>query len=92
MHNCNVLFMVTELLLNKMPISLSHFPVVMLWGMWYVVFAWWWLRRSGQALFLVGGCEKEKKERTIESRASCAGPCGRAGRTDGLALLIRGRH
>ena len=47
MHNANVLLMFTELLLNRLKVDPMHLPMVLGWGVWYVVFAWWWHRRTG---------------------------------------------
>lgn len=47
MHNINVLIAGTELLLNGMTLRWSHFPVALLWGGYYVMFSWYWLRKSG---------------------------------------------
>ena len=40
MHNANALFMATELLLNKIPITLRHIPYIVLFGVAYILFAW----------------------------------------------------
>jgi len=50
-HNCNVLFMATELLLNDLPLDLKHIPYVVLYGTSYIVFSWWWLRRTGMIYY-----------------------------------------
>ena len=47
MHNCNVLFMATELLVNKLPLNWYHFPFAMLWGLNYGLFSWGWLWVKG---------------------------------------------
>lgn len=47
MHNINVLIAATELLLNRMTLRWSHFPIALLWGGYYVIFSWFWLRRVG---------------------------------------------
>ena len=47
MHNANVLLMFTELLLNRMKVDPMHLPMVLAWGVWYVIFAWWWHSRTG---------------------------------------------
>jgi hypothetical protein len=47
MHNVNVLIASTELLLNGMTLQWSHFPAALLWGAYYVIFSWFWLRHSG---------------------------------------------
>ena len=45
MHNFNVIFMVSELFLNKLPIILHHNSLCFFWGMTYTMFAmyWYWL-------------------------------------------------
>jgi hypothetical protein len=40
MHNANLLFMVIELILNRIPFVLYHFPFVLLYGIIYATFAW----------------------------------------------------
>jgi hypothetical protein len=47
MHNLNVFFMITELLLNKVPVHLHHLPFSVLWGCLYVLFAWIWQLKKG---------------------------------------------
>eukprot|EP00619_Florenciella_sp_RCC1007_P000531 CAMPEP_0205903902 /NCGR_PEP_ID=MMETSP1325-20131115/388_1 /ASSEMBLY_ACC=CAM_ASM_000708 /TAXON_ID=236786 /ORGANISM="Florenciella sp., Strain RCC1007" /LENGTH=333 /DNA_ID=CAMNT_0053269607 /DNA_START=43 /DNA_END=1044 /DNA_ORIENTATION=+ len=47
MHNANVLLMFTELLMNRLKVDPMHLPMILSWGLWYVVFAWWWHRRTG---------------------------------------------
>lgn len=42
MHNCNVLFMVIELLINKFSFSGWHFPFMLFFGMAYSMFSWVW--------------------------------------------------
>lgn len=37
----------TELLLNDLPLNPAHLPFAVLWGIHYVLFSWWWLRRAG---------------------------------------------
>lgn len=40
-HNANVLFMVLELLTNKLKFSLNHYPFVLLYGCSYCIFSWY---------------------------------------------------
>lgn len=47
MHNVNVVIAGTELLLNGMTLRWAHFPISLLWGGYYVVFSWFWLRHAG---------------------------------------------
>ena len=44
MHNCNLLFMVTELLINRLHFVPAHFAFAVFYGMWYVFFSWCFLR------------------------------------------------
>ncbi len=41
-HNANVLFMVFEMLSNRIPLTLSHLPFMLMYGMAYSAFAWYW--------------------------------------------------
>jgi hypothetical protein len=47
MHNANLLFMVTELLLNGAPVLPSHVAFAVLFGVWYEIFSWWWVHQTG---------------------------------------------
>jgi hypothetical protein len=47
MHNANLLFATSELLLNGMPILAPHFVFAGLFGIQYVFMTWWWLKRTG---------------------------------------------
>ena len=47
MHNANIIFMVTEGCINKIPIYMSHVPFVVLYGIIYVLFAWIWFQYRG---------------------------------------------
>jgi len=47
MHNLNVVFMGTELLLNDLPLNPTHIPFPVLWGTHYILFSWVWLRKTG---------------------------------------------
>lgn len=47
MHNANLAFATTELLLNSMPVMISHFVFAVLFGINYVLVSWWWLKRTG---------------------------------------------
>ena len=47
MHNCNLIFMVSELLFNQLPIVPSHAVFPALFGIQFVLISWWWLRRTG---------------------------------------------
>jgi hypothetical protein len=46
-HNANIVFMGVEILLNKIPFSLWHFPFIVILGLLYVVFSWYWVEVSG---------------------------------------------
>jgi hypothetical protein len=46
-HNANIVFMVAELLCNKIPFYPLHFIYVILFGIAYVVFSWYWFARTG---------------------------------------------
>lgn len=47
MHNANIIFMVAESCINKLPIDMSHLPFVVLYGVLYVIFAWVWFQFRG---------------------------------------------
>ena len=47
MHNANTLFMATELLFNSLPILSRHLAFTVLFGIWYVLFSWVWVRNTG---------------------------------------------
>lgn len=51
MHNCNLLFMLTELLLNRLPFVPAHFCFAVGYGMWYVVFSWCLLCYAGVVFY-----------------------------------------
>ena len=42
MHNVNIAFMAMELVINKIPFIPWHFPVILIYGMAYIVFSWVW--------------------------------------------------
>jgi hypothetical protein len=42
MHNANVLFMASEMMMNALTIKYSHFPFIILYGATYAVFSWIW--------------------------------------------------
>lgn len=46
-HNANVIFMVVELLLSKIPILPNHYPSAILFASCYVIFSWIWLELKG---------------------------------------------
>jgi hypothetical protein len=46
-HNANVAFMVAECLLNRLPFSRWHFTFVVLYGLCYVYFSWFWFSLTG---------------------------------------------
>lgn len=50
MHSLNIVLMVIELILNDMPCLPSHIPIGMLWGLYYVLFSWAWLRYSSYSI------------------------------------------
>jgi hypothetical protein len=47
MHNANITFMAIELIINKIPFVLWHFPFIMLYGVGYGVFSWIWNHFNG---------------------------------------------
>ena len=47
MHNANIIFMVSELILTAVPVNPFHFVFAILWGALYVVFSWFWLGSTG---------------------------------------------
>lgn len=47
MHNFNVFFMTLELGLNSFKFCHTHILVVAIWGISYVVFAWFWYKYKG---------------------------------------------
>lgn len=47
MHNANLAFIALELLFNRLPFVGAHFAFVVLWGVYYAFFSWYWLRRTG---------------------------------------------
>jgi len=51
MHNANLAFMATELVLSRLTLQITHFPVVVLWGLYYVLIAWGLLRFTGVILY-----------------------------------------
>jgi len=46
-HNFNVLVMMIEVCLNRVPIQLRHLPYVMLFGIAYILFSWLWFELTG---------------------------------------------
>jgi hypothetical protein len=40
MHNVNIVFMALEIIVNRIPFSLWHFPFILLYGICYGVFSW----------------------------------------------------
>jgi len=51
MHNCNLLFMITELLVNRLQFIPAHFSFAVLYGLWYVFFSWCFLRYVGVVFY-----------------------------------------
>lgn len=47
MHNANILFMAIEIIANKIPFSLWHFPFIWIYGISYIVFSWVWNNYHG---------------------------------------------
>jgi hypothetical protein len=47
MHNANIVFMATEIIINKIPFAIWHFPFVVLYGASYAVFSWFWKYYKG---------------------------------------------
>jgi hypothetical protein len=46
-HNANVVFMVFEMIFNKIPLHLWHLPFILIYGMSYSIFAWYWHWKRG---------------------------------------------
>lgn len=47
MHNGNVLMLQLAMVMAPLPITLAHLPYAVLFGYCYLVFAWYWFRRTG---------------------------------------------
>lgn len=47
MHNANIVFMAIELIVNKIPFALWHFPIVVMYGLLYAMFSWTWNYHKG---------------------------------------------
>lgn len=47
MHNANVVFCTIELMMNQLHFCIWHFPFVVILGILYVIFAWFWHARTG---------------------------------------------
>lgn len=47
MHNANILFMAAELILNRIPFTIWHFPFVALYCIGYAMFSWVWNHFKG---------------------------------------------
>lgn len=47
LHNGNVIFMGVETLLNRVPIFPAHLPYGQLYGLAYLLFAWYWYTKIG---------------------------------------------
>jgi hypothetical protein len=47
MHHWNVVNVLGEFYLNDVPVLASHFHISLLWGLFYVVFAFFWFRKTG---------------------------------------------
>jgi hypothetical protein len=47
MHNANIVFMALEIIINKIPFAVWHFPFVVLYGASYAVFSWFWKHYKG---------------------------------------------
>ena len=47
MHNTNVIIMLVEFLLNKIPFAFAHFPFIVFFGQLYVLFSVWLHSRIG---------------------------------------------
>lgn len=46
-HNANVVFMVFEIICNRIPLEIWHIQFMILYGMLYSVFSWFWNWRRG---------------------------------------------
>jgi hypothetical protein len=46
-HNANVLFMLIEILTNRIPFIFTHFPFLVAYGLCYVMFSWYWFEKNG---------------------------------------------
>ncbi|KAJ1455060.1 hypothetical protein M885DRAFT_521001 [Pelagophyceae sp. CCMP2097] len=51
MHNANVVMLAVDLYLNDLPISAAHLPFGVLWGIYYVFFAWCWMRNTQGVIY-----------------------------------------
>ena len=47
MHNLNVLFVSLDMILNKINFFAMHFPFVVMIGISYVIFSWYWYHKKG---------------------------------------------
>lgn len=47
MHNLNVMFMATEVALNRLSFDFDHIPFVVLFGCSYIIFSWYWYSKVG---------------------------------------------
>ena len=47
MHNLNVVFVATEVILNRLSFDLNHIPFIWLYGMSYIFFSWYWHSKVG---------------------------------------------
>lgn len=47
MHNANILFMAIEIVVNRLPFAIWHFPFILLFGTSYTVFSWIWNHYNG---------------------------------------------
>jgi hypothetical protein len=47
MHNLNVLFVSLDMILNKVNFFAMHFPFVVMIGISYVIFSWYWYHKKG---------------------------------------------
>lgn len=46
-HNANVILICIESILNYIPFSTWHFPFLILYGLTYVTFSWYWFKKTG---------------------------------------------
>lgn len=47
MHNANVIFMASEMILSRIPFHVIHIPYIALYGSLYAIFAWIWFHHRG---------------------------------------------
>lgn len=51
LHCLNLYFMLTELLVGRVPLLLTDFPYIVIFGLLYVAFGWAWCRYTGGVVY-----------------------------------------